>query len=856
MGNTETLKTIQQAKEADRKANGISTFEDFLHKLEDNHISKIDDLKFVEIQQYGNQFTFVKDGESLFSVEGERKLEWYIQKFIDKDKNLETNKEAQNAKIEIKDLKIKYTTTDIKEQSERLRREIEAKQEKERASIDLENIQWKTDRLIQFFEHELKESREISSFFNTKYDRVQKWLMKLQKAQIKNRLKDLKNIEKQLKKIEKEKTKFEQGKLTHEDIITQKREQSLRAYNAKLTELGEEAPDFITQKNAIILHEGTTTPFYEIKIHNFRDTERAEHSLKKINEELKKINISELSAARKQELEQDLSRLEKYLNTVLDQPNSFDPSKNPFVKEHLNAFNALLTICPTLKEFLFEWGKDNLNRTFDHLPTETPITGSGGKIESQEIYSNEQKKSEVAYWGWLDAFSKWWIAGMGSHWLDLTKMSDKQKKTWEWVGNIALTGWMIYVWWKMVSSAWKLLWGSAKDEKEKTQARQWLLGPTAIIFGSHALTGESPLNLIKWGEGTKWLANTIAGWIWWKKSWTESPTELKFGEWLTWVTAMFAGLEYDKVSAFLEEDSKGNMKVKENKYEDMIKFYENSSPKNAVAAEFLKWIGKKDKKNLVHLGLSAMWIKNLQTLNNAPHAKFSETAADAIVRLDEVSKRMREWNYDSINPDKMDLVENFIANKDSIDKLEALEARWDVFERDGDLEDKTGMADKIKEITKAQPEKEIALLRALNIFYSTMPEGNKKVEVSGTWPTIEFKTHENITKVNMETNAIEKLGTFTSALELFRVANLTNLIKKAAKGKQAQSENPFNVSVAGKDIEFDDAKVFSLEHDTTMVSGGWGGNLEKVSPTLEANKQKYCDYLNNNVTYLKAKKTA
>jgi len=38
------------------------------------------------------------------------------------------------------------------------------------------------------------------------------------------------------------------------------------------------------------------------------------------------------------------------------------------------------------------------------------------------------------------------------------------------------------------------------------------------------------------------------------------------------------------------------------------------------------------------------------------------------------------------------------------------------------------------------------------------------------------------------------------------------------------------------------------------MTAGWGGALEKVSPTLEENKQAYCDYLNS-LKFWKAKTT-
>jgi hypothetical protein len=45
-------------------------------------------------------------------------------------------------------------------------------------------------------------------------------------------------------------------------------------------------------------------------------------------------------------------------------------------------------------------------------------------------------------------------------------------------------------------------------------------------------------------------------------------------------------------------------------------------------------------------------------------------------------------------------------------------------------------------------------------------------------------------------------------------------------------------------IVFDDAKVFSREFDTTVITGWWFGSLKDVSPVLEDNKESYKNYLN------------
>jgi len=75
----------------------------------------------------------------------------------------------------------------------------------------------------------------------------------------------------------------------------------------------------------------------------------------------------------------------------------------------------------------------------------------------------------------------------------------------------------------------------------------------------------------------------------------------------------------------------------------------------------------------------------------------------------------------------------------------------------------------------------------------------------------------------MDTKMIDTLNTtkkFDSYLEMFKAANLTNYIKKICKDKQAVSDKPFYLSTVGSDITFDNAKLFSTDFDTEIMSAG------------------------------------
>ena len=62
---------------------------------------------------------------------------------------------------------------------------------------------------------------------------------------------------------------------------------------------------------------------------------------------------------------------------------------------------------------------------------------------------------------------------------------------------------------------------------------------------------------------------------------------------------------------------------------------------------------------------------------------------------------------------------------------------------------------------------------------------------------------------------------FSSYFETSKAANLTNRIKSICKDKEAKTEKPFYISTIGNDITFDNAKIFSTEFDTEIMTAGW-----------------------------------
>lgn len=126
---------------------------------------------------------------------------------------------------------------------------------------------------------------------------------------------------------------------------------TLKQFSDRIEALGKEAPDFILTRNDIILEKGDTVPYYELIINNVSDAKKINKALKKVNKQYAILDKTSLSAAERQEVSQDLQDLEVYLNKVIDNPDTFKPSENPFVPTHAKEFAELVKIEPTLAEF-------------------------------------------------------------------------------------------------------------------------------------------------------------------------------------------------------------------------------------------------------------------------------------------------------------------------------------------------------------------------------------------------------------------------------------------------------------------------------------------------------------------------
>lgn len=603
----------------------------------------------------------------------------------------------------------------------------------------------------------------------------------------------------------------------------------------------------------------------DLAIYSSQDINMLQTKIGIQDKELRDINIWEFNTTLLKLDLDDRQKFRVYLNDVISGKKNpgINPTTDKYTPRNVQSFRDICATYPFVTWYIqFPEPQTGTNNN--------TAQNSAGNIVGNNTWGNDKDNvgdTTPEYADRRKAFAKWWPVGLAGYGLDQTKMNSEQKQFRGGVGQLAMTAGTIFMGRKMIKSAFNLITWAHKGKEGEAERRKdlaWLLGPVAIMFGAHALTGEWPLALLKGGKGTERIASWFSGGKKNEKNGDgETPeqqkknTELKntYAEGFPGITAVFHGLSYGQISEFVEEKD-GKIKIKEASHETLIKKMQLS--KNKAGESFLKSIGKDDNQYIIDLAFKGMGISmdKLQD-NNNKDKQFDETASKSIVKLNMVYTFMeKEW-YSRINPDNIIYIEKFIANEHSdLDDLIDLGKRTDIFMKELP-KDETGLGAQLKTLANGNSTKETWLLIGINRFYEYMPSADKKIELGDDPKKLKFKTYWEETEIDIDDKRLNGFTptAFDSFFELFKAASLTNYIKKVCKEKVAIKEPPFYIS-AGGDITFDNAKLFSKDFDTEILSGGIRWSLEKISPTLEKYKKDYRDYLNGGRFWKPAPATA
>lgn len=806
---------------------------DFSRELEKYNITDLESSRLT-IKNDGKKYIFAIDGQNAFCVGGKNTFENIVKEFYSQQTTEEINLVLEKTTLKVSILKNTNTTTTYQESN------IEQ-------PIDILTIQNRIDAYKEFFKAQVDDVKRDAFWLSHNTAGKEKAGYKITKEVAKSQLRILENMEKRLHKLQKKDRYSPDNQL----IAEQEMAITLPEFAKQLDAFETSAPEFVKFQNDIVLEKADITSFdLRWSINNVAGAQRVLNILQRFNKQEIKLTTTTLELAKQEAYARDLLSLEKYLEKVIADGN-FDPSVLQFTAKHQAAMNYLAS-----------------DPTINGLLKTTPEKTTDGKtvvIEDdklQEEYNKLTPNEKAQYTDRKDAFAKWGINGLTEFGLDQTKMSPEQKETWKGVGNLAVTGGLIFLWWKFISTAFKALSKSGREKLDKEWGWGWLWLPVAWTLASNALTWESPLALLTGGKGTEYLTNLFGGKTGEKNSVAETYTSG-----VTGACALFEGRTCAEVAGTIETDSNGKMKLKPSFYNDIISTakWVPSDSKKLAAAQFLEKVGQDDPNNLIHTTLTAIGLSEavLRDSNNA-NTSFNEKAAGAIARLASVTEYMERNQFDRINKDQMYLIQDYIANKDGkIEDLDALQKRrWDVFEdsvKAPDEATKEQRKQKVNTLALTDTEKQ-ELLSSIRNFWIEWPLSKdlKQLDIQQKGNYIELTTYGKTTKIDIKNKTIVGLEDvtkssirFQSTYELLKVANLTNRIFDLVKNNQNPvAKDPFNVSWVGQDIEYNNTKFWSnpvdrFNHmDITVASGGYGGSLGKISPILETQKDGFVAYLN------------
>ncbi len=361
--------------------------------------------KQLAIKQDKEKYIFAINGENKFAVNGKVDFTTFINDFYKDLAVKEKRATEKKVVIEVSELekktKVEIITTETKQDLADLANQIKKNETLSEKTTDIENVKYKVERLITFFEQEKKLTNAETSgwIFNQKYDRKDKGIRKMQKTEINRRLKELNKIKDQIERLannknkkytidrdidatnknKKEINKIKEVKM--DDVNALDMKMTLKQFSDRIEDLGKEAPDFILTRNDIILENGDTTPYYELIINNVKDATKLKFAIQKINDDYTVLNKISLSDAKRQALQQDLKALSEYLEKYINNPNTFDMAKEPFIFTSGDAFKELYKIDPELEKI----GKLNIQ-------TEQPKKDNKDKNQEKNDTGNTTKQ--------------------------------------------------------------------------------------------------------------------------------------------------------------------------------------------------------------------------------------------------------------------------------------------------------------------------------------------------------------------------------------------------------------------------------------------------------------------------------
>lgn len=796
---------IQQAKEWEKFNKTLNTSDEFKTELAVNNISDI--FSDTQIKQDKDKYIFSINGINKFAIDGKINLVNWIQDFYTEQWTKEKQANQEQVLIRIEWLELQYIKAKTQEELNMLKSNINKVKSSVEKATDVENVKYKVERLITFFQQEKKlTNQNIWWFLWRQYDRKDRWLFKISKEEIQVRLNGLYKIQKEIKKLEKNKDK-NYGKLKMDDINEMDMKTTLKQYSERIEELGKEAPNFILTRNDIVLGKWDTVPYFEIMGYSKSDAKKLNKSLEKINTEYAILDELKLTWAKRQELSQDLQDLQEYLNNVINNPDTFKPSEHPFIPTHTKEFFTLMNIKPTPEQYQL-LNKEADNKEEETTPTEIIVENHRNNENNRNNNSIPTNISNYGSKNYLETFKTWGVTGILRKTLNMfPNMSNEAKNTWT---NLLVIGGVGFGVFKLAK--WLFSGKRNKDQKEATPFWKRLLIAWWVTLGFNAF-GSNPLKFaqefIGWGLDTDKLKMQWPWAVWEKvEDWEKELTYIELNE-------IFGTLPISKLKEFID-------------------------PKTFALTQ--GWCD----------GLlgNFQWTDNESKAKRALIEKIRKNKDNDILKTSFAKVGITPENINNLNQNKT--VKEYTEN--SAPTIENIDIR------DNKDDERIKVTEQVKNFNITEKQKN-NLIKYGNILYDEKPwSSNQKVEFKEKDTKIYLKTYGERTEIDIEKLNIIGYKTkdwspivFDGYKELMKAANLTNYMKSLFRGKAKWNMYaPFEkAGLAGKltrdrwDIMFNDGTQKYNPIHTEAIDGWRFGTLGKVSKRIEDHKEEYINYLND-----------
>ncbi|MFZ2151205.1 MAG: hypothetical protein WAZ12_02455 [Candidatus Absconditicoccaceae bacterium] len=753
-------------------------------------------------------------------------------------------KEVEEAKEEI--------GADLDKEKEKTETQQEVKEE-----LSVFGLITRTEVLIDKYKEFKRHAKRYSR------NKEDKGYEKAFKGQVENRLRRLENIKRFLDKYEKK-----TGGLN---------EASLNRYNREINSIDNEVALFEQGRDEIVMEKtGGETP-YTIDIHTYKDAKEIIKANEEVNRMLKKLDGLELDAALKTELKEELESLQRYLEASIS--GKIDAGTQPFQFKHYEDFRQLGFI-DTNTYPIFDNKKDNQKNnksTNDNQPNYVLDANGNPCPRTITDYNNLD-----------EAWKRGGVMGAIDYGFQKTNMTPQQRQFWHGAGNLALIGGGIFLGWKALKSVFGIF---SKDKEKRKTGWGWLAGIAGGTILLQGATGKNPIQAVKelfngGGDIQQRISSLFGGGKNGVKTGAEPgpntpPEAIAYVHGFAGVPGIFGGMTMEQIKPLVTKDKNGIMKINQAGYASLTDVHKNR-PDIVSMLEKLKGVNEddNDKYNIIHLTLGGMGM-GYDKLQQGGTEKFDDYAVSSFARLKSINDFMVQKGYDKMNIELFrDDVKNYIANGDpSLVALEeaglfkdGLKQKQTVGEVDGEINnfnennDVLGLKAKVDLLTIPTDQKKI-LVAAGNIL-KTQTNNNNNIEFKEGPDGLMLQTYGEWTPINIATKTIPNLDFnnenifFKSTMEMIKVANLTNYIKKLFRGRANQIDKPFEITNALDLIKLDgigdlvfkeknkdpnikryNPKKYDLSA-VEVIDAGRFGDLGNLSPILNKYTKEYAEYLN------------